>query len=131
MKTLLTLFVLLFSSSLFAEDISDFEIEGMSIGDSALDYFSEKKISSLPKHFHRKSRKFFYVIIGPEKKFKVYDKVILNFKANDKNYKIYALSGVFDYPNSIKQCYKSMRLCPVLFDIRIIIITSFKFCKIT
>ena len=27
-----------------ADDISDFEIEGMSIGDSLLDYFSESKI---------------------------------------------------------------------------------------
>ena len=44
MKTLLTFFVLLFSSSVIAEDISDFEIEGMSIGDSLLDYFSEDEI---------------------------------------------------------------------------------------
>ena len=44
MKILLTLFVLLFSSSVVAEDISDFQIEGMSIGDSLLDYFSEKEI---------------------------------------------------------------------------------------
>ena len=42
MKTLLTLFVVLFSSSVLAEDISDFQIEGMSIGDSLLDYFSEE-----------------------------------------------------------------------------------------
>ena len=44
MKILLTLFVLFFSSLLFAEDISDFEIEGMSIGDSLLDYMSEDEI---------------------------------------------------------------------------------------
>ena len=44
MKTFLTLFVLLFSSSVVAEDISDFEIEGMSIGDSLLDYFSKEEI---------------------------------------------------------------------------------------
>ena len=44
MKILLTLFVLLFSSSVFADDISDFQIEGMSIGDSALDFFNEKVI---------------------------------------------------------------------------------------
>ena len=42
MKTLLTLFVVLFSSSVLVEDISDFQIEGMSIGDSLLDYFSDK-----------------------------------------------------------------------------------------
>ena len=44
MKILLTLFVLFFSSSVVAEDISDFQIEGMSIGDSLLDYLSEEKI---------------------------------------------------------------------------------------
>ena len=49
MKILLTLFVLLFSSSVVAEDISDFEIEGMSIGDSSLDYFSNQEIENKKK----------------------------------------------------------------------------------
>ena len=40
MKIYITLFVLFFSSSIFADDISDFEIEGISIGDSLLDYVS-------------------------------------------------------------------------------------------
>ena len=44
MKILLTLLVMLFSSSVFADDISDFQIEGISIGDSLLNYFSEEKI---------------------------------------------------------------------------------------
>ena len=46
MKILLTLFVLLFSSSVVSEDISDFEIEGMSIGDSLLEHMSEDEIIS-------------------------------------------------------------------------------------
>ena len=46
MKILLTFFVLLFSSSVFAEDISDFQIEGMSIGDSLLKHYSEKQINN-------------------------------------------------------------------------------------
>ena len=41
MKKTLIILVLLFSSSVVADDISDFEIEGMSIGDSALDYYGE------------------------------------------------------------------------------------------
>ena len=44
MKILLTLFVLFFSSSVFAEDISDFQIEGISVGESLLDYMSEEEI---------------------------------------------------------------------------------------
>ena len=45
-KLLILLFsiFLLSSPSVFADDISDFEIEGMSIGDSLLDYMTEEKI---------------------------------------------------------------------------------------
>ena len=44
MKILITLFVLFFSSSVVAEDISDFQIEGMSIGDSLLKHFNKDLI---------------------------------------------------------------------------------------
>ena len=48
MKKLLVILVLglfLITPS-FADDISDFEIEGMSIGDSMLDYFSKSEINN-------------------------------------------------------------------------------------
>ena len=47
MKRLLILLFsifLLISPSVFADDISDFEIEGMSIGDNLLDYMTEEEI---------------------------------------------------------------------------------------
>ena len=44
MKILLIIFVLLFSSSIFSEDISDFEIEGMSLRDNILDHFSKNQL---------------------------------------------------------------------------------------
>ena len=47
MKKLLVLlfsFFLLSSQTVFADDISKFEIEGVSIGDSLLDYMTEKEI---------------------------------------------------------------------------------------
>ena len=47
MKKLSTFLFLIFFSFIapsFADDISDFEIEGISIGDSLLDYFSEEEI---------------------------------------------------------------------------------------
>ena len=45
-KLLILLFSLLFlsSPSVFADDISDFTIEGISIGDSLLDYMTEDEI---------------------------------------------------------------------------------------
>ena len=53
MKKILVLFILLFSSSVFADDISDFQIEGMSLGDSLLEYFSEKEILSNRKFYNK------------------------------------------------------------------------------
>ena len=50
MKILLTIFVFLFSSSVFADDISDFEIGEMSIGDSLLNYFSKDEIENAPNY---------------------------------------------------------------------------------
>ena len=51
MKTLLTLFVLFFSSSVLADDISDFEIEGMSLGDNIQDHFSKNQLEQFYRSF--------------------------------------------------------------------------------
>ena len=51
MKKLLGIIVLglLLSFNANADDIKDFQIEGMSIGDSLLDYFSEEEIKAEEK----------------------------------------------------------------------------------
>ena len=67
MKTLLTIFVLLFSSSVVAEDISDYQIEGISIGDSLLDYFSEDEIIKNIKIDSEKIRKEIEKILDDQK----------------------------------------------------------------
>ena len=59
-KLLVLLFSLIFLSStaVFADDISDFEIEGISIGDSLLDYMSEDEIL---KEIERKKNAYYYL----------------------------------------------------------------------
>ena len=53
MKILLTLliFILGFQSFTWADDIRDFEIERISIGDSLLDFYSTVEIESLDDNF--------------------------------------------------------------------------------
>ena len=109
MKTLLTLFVLLFSSSVLADDISDFEIEGMSIGDSLLDYFSEKEIKKSKRYDHKNtswtSDKMFQLRTdrkGP------YTEILFALKKNDKKYIIYAISGLVKMKNNISDCYPKL-----------------------
>ena len=55
MKRLLGIVVLgllFISAPSKADDISEFEIEGMSIGDSLLDFFSETKINSFESQMY-------------------------------------------------------------------------------
>ena len=103
MKILLTLFVLLFSSSVLAEDIADFEIEGMSIGDSLLDYFSKSKINNSETTIYPNSDKYFDINLIPEKESK-YENYVFAVKKNDKKYIIKTLSGMNYFENEINKC---------------------------
>ena len=57
LSTYLFLFLFSFSVPSFSDDISDFQIEGISIGDSALEYYTESKINSYNKEYY-KSKNF-------------------------------------------------------------------------
>ena len=114
MKKLSTyLFLILFSFSApsFADDIRDFQIEGMSIGDSLLDYFSENEIEDIKKNievFIYDDKTFYSLTFykGPQIKF--YDAVQFHLKAKDKKYIIYSIGGQIYYPNTINNCYMKM-----------------------
>ena len=89
-----------------ADDIRDFQIEGMSIGDSLLDYLSEEKIKSLEKEYYPKSRK--YVRLYAVKKYNeltLYESLDVQVKENDKKYIIESVVGVIKYKNNIQECY--------------------------
>ena len=92
MKTLITFFVLFFSSLVLSEDISDFHIEGISIGDSLLDYFSEEKIIDSKKT--EVVGRFYYVEIS-DKKINQYDLMQFYLKSNDDNLNLYIVGGIF------------------------------------
>ncbi len=54
MKRIIFIIILIFSlqSLSKADDISDFQIEGMSIGDSLLDYFSRTEIDNKSQYIY-------------------------------------------------------------------------------
>ena len=108
MKILLTLFFLLFSSSVLAEDISDFQLEGISIGDSALDFFSEKEIIKGIKDYGYKDNSFVEVEIYQDPSFKIYENIQIAIKANDKKYIIYKLVGFNFEDNAFLKCFKKV-----------------------
>ena len=118
-KLLIFLFSLFFisSQSVFADDISDFQIEGISIGDSLLDYMTEDQILAeieLNKNdysYLNEPNKYGEVYLF--KDFPTYDYVsfmIINKGANqyitnkNEKYKILSIRGEINYIEDFNSC---------------------------
>ena len=101
------LFLLLFTLQTlsWADDISDFQIEGLAIGDGLLNIFSKKEIDSIEPTYYPDSRKFHDIPIVSHK-FKDYDQVTFGLKRDDEKYIIYGLAGDLYYENDFKNCMK-------------------------
>ena len=112
MKKLSTcLFLILFSfqASSWADDISDFEIEGISIGDSLLDYFSKKEIKDNTNTGYYTNNKYTSVEFFQLSSFKTYDAVGLKYKTDDKKYIIVGMSGTLFCEKNIEKCNKKQK----------------------
>tara|TARA_B100001245_G_C22753703_1_gene364871 strand:- start:175 stop:774 length:600 start_codon:yes stop_codon:yes gene_type:complete len=99
-----------------ADDIQDFQIEGISIGDSALDHFSEEQIKSKKNSYEDKgyiypSREYYAITFNNLTQFETYDDVQFHLKDKDKTYKIYSVMGIINYRNNnINACYQKLDL---------------------
>ena len=85
-----------------ADDIREFEIEGMSIGDSVLDYFTEEEIISNITISYDGG--VFYKVEFITNNSKEYDIVGLYLKQKDKSYKIHGISGAKFITKGFKKC---------------------------
>ena len=107
MRVFITVLVLILNLQSWtkADDIRDLQIEGMSIGDSALDYFSENEIKSGIKDYHYKDDTFYEVEFYNHKSFNTYENIQFAFKKNDNYYIIEKILG-FNYvrTNIIEDC---------------------------
>ena len=64
MRIFLSILILIFNfqSWTIADDIRDFQIEGMSIGDSLLDFLSEDEINNSRRNYY--SNRKYYAVLG-------------------------------------------------------------------
>ena len=104
MKKILTIFILslCFVTPSQSEDIKDFEIDGMSVKSSLLEYFD--------KNYIKKNKTFYEQAKGNKEyaklelgKSSIYENVEITFK-DDQTFKIVAVEGFIFYNNNIKSC---------------------------
>ena len=109
MKKLLGIVVLnlFLISTTQADDIRDFQIVGMSIGDSALDYFSEEVLKkNQNRRTYPKSNKYYGISIV--KKINDYDGIKFTVKEGDKKYILVSLEGRIHFEETNK-CKKKKK----------------------
>ena len=106
MKRLLLILILTFSFQTWtkADDISDFQIEGMSVGESLLNHISVEKIENNIIPYFKDKRK--YYVIKYVENLNLYDDLEIYLKSDDNNYIIKSISAGL-YPDNLKECLKS------------------------
>jgi len=109
MKKLLEIvvLVLLLSTSAYTDNIKNFQIERISIGDSALDYFSESELEDNELDWHNYSYKEYSTSLLPGKG--IYDWLQVSYKSDDDNFIIEGLVGILVKKNyDDKECNKEL-----------------------
>tara|TARA_B110000305_G_scaffold85844_1_gene96698 strand:+ start:43 stop:621 length:579 start_codon:yes stop_codon:yes gene_type:complete len=109
---LILILTLSFQSWTKADDISDFEIEGISLGDSALDYFTKEEIIKNKRDFYN-SKKFSTSSIESDE-YSKFETIQISYKSSDKLFKILDISGVLFM--NYNECMKDIKSISLEFD---------------
>ena len=114
MRVFLTVLVLIFGfqSLTKSDNIKEFEIEGISIGDSLLNYMLEKEIkdSINSSSTFRYPNNSYITLTTLNPGYETYNHVSVVLKVNDKNYIIKAVEGIFSYGDEIYKCYEKQKI---------------------
>ena len=109
----LYLFLILFTlqTPSLADDIRDFQIEGISVGDSLLDHLSKEEIIT---EIERTKPAYNYLTdefgeVYLHDKFETYDQLSFKVKPNDNNYIIYSIKGSISYDDKLEQCFAKQK----------------------
>ncbi len=113
MRVFIAAIILIFSFQSWgkADDIRDFQIEGMSIGDSLLDYATKDEIEK-NKYFFKEQKNKEYAVVNLKnininiKNSELYDKVTATFRTSDGRYKIKKVEGIIWFIDDINSCLK-------------------------
>ncbi len=106
---LLILLNLSFQSWIKADDIREFEIEGISIGDSLLDFYSIDQIEKFFPVEYPSSKRFIGWETDESINFGEYTTMTFHVKKKDKSMEIFSIKGMLDYPKKIKDCLKKKK----------------------
>lgn len=104
---LVTLILLICSQTFSnANDIGEFDIDGISIGESFLKYIDKNILEEKYKAFYPGSKEYYLVEFNKNDLnfLNNYTHVGVHFKKDDSNFKVYSIKGMMDYDNALNEC---------------------------
>lgn len=106
MRIILIIVIFIFSlqSLTKAEKVTDFVIEGISVGDSLLDFYSQEQINRFFIVEYPSSKKFIGWETDRSINFEEYTAMTFHVKSDDNTMKIFSIKGMLNYPNKIESC---------------------------
>ncbi len=108
MKTFLSIiiFILALQSWARTDEISDFKIEGIGLGDSLLNFFDENKIIKSKRDFYNDDE-FLVSLLPTLEEDTMYGYIQVHYKKNDKRFIVYGIDGLIDV--DIQECLKMQK----------------------
>ena len=95
--------ILSFQSLSKANDIKEIELDGMSLGNSLLEFTSESEIKKNKLNYFEDERQYYVVFYN--KNLSKFDDMEIYLKTNDKNYVMKSINAGI-YPQNLKECLK-------------------------
>ena len=107
MRVFIIFFIIFSLQSLVkADDIREFQIESISVGEYMTKYFSEKELNNKKYIWHYPNSKKFTLWLSVNKKYKNYNVLQFHYKTNQpEKYKIVSVQGQISYYDDIENCY--------------------------
>ncbi len=108
MKLYLVILTLIFGiqSLVKADDIRDFDIDGISIGESFSKYIGKNILEEKFKSFYPGSKEY-YLLEFTKNDLKFLDNytyIGVHFKKDDSNFEVYSIKGMMDFDNDLNTC---------------------------
>ena len=112
MRLFLSFLILIFSIQSWskADDIKDLEVEGISLGQNALDYFSKNDIDQNKSYYPNDKEIWRYLIILKDKQ---YDSLQLHLQSKNNKYLVVGVAGLiyfYDEKDAYGKCMKKRSL---------------------
>ena len=114
MKKILIFVSVIFSlqSLVIANDIKDFDIDGIGVGESLLNYVSKNFIESKTKNYYPNSKEYYLIEFDSnELKFlETYSYIGVHLKKNDNKFLVASIKGMITYKNNFEPCLDQKKI---------------------